>query len=206
MIIDLILDRYHGTPYDPKEFYDRVMEYEDGSYYSISRALDGGEEEDIKRELCAYIDGAFPPYNPKIKDFINAVSWLDDDAGKDYSKEIDIMQESKKHFECSMQKRVESFKKNESGERDYYANLNDFVNNHTSKDALLDIVVSMCAKGEKEAKKLGLSNLRGPEYTRSLHRVVDGILSDNAFSEYIKTALYNIISGHIRNFYKPTDV
>lgn len=112
MIIDLILDRYDGDAYDPKEFYDRVMEYEEGTDYPISTALDGGEEEDIRRELCAYIDDG--NYNPKIKDFINSVKWLDGDDGKDYSKVFNILGESKKRFECSMQKKVESFKKNET--------------------------------------------------------------------------------------------
>lgn len=92
MIIDLILDRYHGDAYDPKKFYDAVMDYEEGTEYPISRALDGGEEEDVKRALCDYIDGE---YNPNIKKFINAVEWLMGDDGKDYSKEIDIMAESK---------------------------------------------------------------------------------------------------------------
>jgi len=107
MIIDLILDRYDGDAYDPKKFYDRVMEYEEGTDYLISTALDGGEEEDIRRELCAYIDDG--NYNPKIKDFINSVKWLDGDNGKDYSKVFNILGESKKRFECSMQKRVKSF-------------------------------------------------------------------------------------------------
>lgn len=92
MIIDLILDRYHGDAYDPKKFYDAVMDYEEGTEYPISRALDGGEEEDVKRALCDYIDGE---YNPNIKKYINAVEWLQGDDGKDYSKEIDIMAESK---------------------------------------------------------------------------------------------------------------
>ncbi len=107
MIIDLILDRYDGDAYDPKSFYDRVMEYEEGTDYLISTALDGGEEEDIRRELCAYIEDG--DYNPKIKKFINSVKWLDGDDGKDYSKVFNILGESKKHFACSMQKRVESF-------------------------------------------------------------------------------------------------
>ncbi len=92
MIIDLILDRYHGDAYDPKKFYDAVMDYEEGTEYPISRALDDGEEEDVKRALCDYVDGE---YNPNIKKYINAVEWLKGDDGKDYSKEIDIMAEKK---------------------------------------------------------------------------------------------------------------
>lgn len=94
MIIDRILDRYDGDAYDPKEFYDAMMSYEEGTDYKISRAMDSGEEEDIRRELCAYIDDA--QYNPKIKDFINSVAWLEPDNGKKYKAEIDILGESKK--------------------------------------------------------------------------------------------------------------
>ena len=110
MIIDKILDRYDGDAYDPEDFYRAMMSYEEGTDFPISRALDSGEEEDIKRELCAYIDDG--NYNPKIKDFINSVKWLEADDGKDYSKEFDILGESK--FKCSMAKKKESLgKKNE---------------------------------------------------------------------------------------------
>lgn len=94
MIIDKILDRYDGDAYDPEDFYNAMMSYEEGTDFPISRALDSGEEEDIKRELCAYIDDG--NYNPKIKVFINSVKWLEADDGKDYSKEFDILGEAKK--------------------------------------------------------------------------------------------------------------
>lgn len=116
MIIDRILDRYDGDAYDPKEFYDAMMSYEEGTDYKISRAMDSGEEEDIRRELCAYIDDA--QYNPKIKDFINSVAWLEPDNGKKYKAEIDILGESKKPT-CSMQKKKESLAK--KSEADYGA-------------------------------------------------------------------------------------
>ena len=117
MIIDVILDRYDGDAYDPKEFYDSMMAYEEGTDYPISRAMDSGEEEDIRRELCAYIDDS--NYNPKIKDFINSVAWLEPDDGKDYSKEMDILGESKKHT-CSMSKKKESLaKKKEANSEEY---------------------------------------------------------------------------------------
>lgn len=93
MIIDKILDRYDGDAYDPEDFYKAMMSYEEGTDFKISRALDSGEEEDIKRELCAYIDDG--NYNPKIKTFINSVKWLEADDGKDYSKDFDILGESK---------------------------------------------------------------------------------------------------------------
>lgn len=77
MIIDLILDRQDGAEYSPRRFYDEVMDY--GSIwpdiaYPIAGAMDCGTEEDVKRELCRYIDEQ--EYNPAIKDYINEVNWL----------------------------------------------------------------------------------------------------------------------------------
>lgn len=77
MIIDLILDRQDGAEYSPRWFYDEVMDY--GSIWPeivhpIARAMDCGTEEDVKRELCRYIDEQ--EYNPAIKDYINKVNWL----------------------------------------------------------------------------------------------------------------------------------
>ena len=77
MIIDLILDRKDGVEYDARSFYNDVLYYESydmGSDGGISRAMDEGEEKDVKRELCVYIDRN--RYNPAIKDYINSVSWL----------------------------------------------------------------------------------------------------------------------------------
>lgn len=122
MIIDKILDRYDGDAYDPEDFYNAMMSYEEGTDFPISRALDSGEEEDIKRELCAYIDDG--NYNPKIKDFINSVKWLEADDGKDYSKEFDILGESKKgesKFKCSMAKKKESLAKKSEANNDWVA-------------------------------------------------------------------------------------
>lgn len=76
MIIDLILDRAHGGRYNAHDFYFDVTGY--GKIgEGIARALDGGTEEDVKRELCRYIHEQ--EYNPNICDFINAVKWLEDD-------------------------------------------------------------------------------------------------------------------------------
>lgn len=136
MIIDLILDRYHGDAYDPKKFYDAVMDYEEGTEYPISRALDGGEEEDVKRALCDYIDGE---YNPNIKKYINAVEWLVGDDGKDYSKEIDIMAEKKeslgKKDEMKVTPEVEAlFAKGEDGHSQIYNGLCDVCEGTTAHD------------------------------------------------------------------------
>ena len=74
MIIDLILDRREGTPYEPKTFYNSCMNY--GNIADeITRAMDIGTEEDIKVALCAYIDKQ--EYNPEIKNYINSVNWLE---------------------------------------------------------------------------------------------------------------------------------
>ena len=77
MIIDLILDRKDGYPYNVRDFFYYVSAYEtkDG-LFPISRALDSGTEEDVKRELCNYIleNG----YNKTICNYINSVSWLEE--------------------------------------------------------------------------------------------------------------------------------
>ena len=88
MIIDLILDRKDGHEYKAKEFYDNVMAYEEGTDYKISRALDGGTEKDVKKALCDYIINN--DYNPKICNYINRVTWLEDEAtSKELNDSID---------------------------------------------------------------------------------------------------------------------
>lgn len=76
MIIDFILDRMDGCSYDSKEFYDYVTE--ESSVFdfcsNIARALDSGTEQDIKEQLCNYIEQE--NYNPEIKNYVNSVSWL----------------------------------------------------------------------------------------------------------------------------------
>jgi hypothetical protein len=47
MLVDFILDRKEGVEYDPKELYDYCQEEE--IYWGVARALDGGENEDIRR-------------------------------------------------------------------------------------------------------------------------------------------------------------
>ena len=85
MIIDLILDRKDALENDVKsynahDFYMDCMDYNgnfDGIADGITRAMDGGTETDVKRELCKYITNN--GYNPSICDFIKSVSWLDSD-------------------------------------------------------------------------------------------------------------------------------
>ena len=75
MIIDLICERMDGNKYNPRDFYFFVLAYPGG--INISRAMDEGTEENVKKELCRYIEGN--KYNNEIKDYINSVSWLEAD-------------------------------------------------------------------------------------------------------------------------------
>lgn len=77
MIIDLILDRKDGQPYNPHSFYNRVMGYGETFpelSYPIADALDGGNNEDVKKALCGYIKSE--GYNPDIINYVNANNWL----------------------------------------------------------------------------------------------------------------------------------
>lgn len=84
MIIDLILDRKDNEKatgrdtYNAGDFYREVMEYE--SIFEmprdISRAMDYGTEDDVKRALCNYIDRE--EYNPEIKNYINRKFWIEE--------------------------------------------------------------------------------------------------------------------------------
>ena len=82
MIVDLILDRKDDNtiwtengskPYTAERFYRELVGYGEIGF-DIQRAFDGGTEQDIKRELCRYIDEQ--EHNPEIKDYINSVEWL----------------------------------------------------------------------------------------------------------------------------------
>jgi len=74
MIIDLILDRKDGIPYNPYTFYTRITEYESGTQYPISTALDSWENPDIIRELSNYIKQN--DYSLDIIPYIESVSWI----------------------------------------------------------------------------------------------------------------------------------
>lgn len=83
MIIDLILDRQGGIPYDAKEFYNDVIEYENVFDFkpTISRAMDIGTEKDVKKALCDYVISQ--GYNKNICKYINSVNWVDDFSEED---------------------------------------------------------------------------------------------------------------------------
>lgn len=73
MIIDLILDRKDSEgSYSPSEFYRDLLGYAGSD--DITLALDYGEEADVQKALCDYIDAN--DYNPTIKDYILTRNWL----------------------------------------------------------------------------------------------------------------------------------
>lgn len=81
MIIDLILDRKDGDPYDPKSFYNECVEYSAifrcngvGIADDITSAMDFGTEKDVRKALCDYI--IKNEYNPEITKYINSKKWL----------------------------------------------------------------------------------------------------------------------------------
>ena len=80
MIIDLILDRKDGIEYNAREFYLQVQSYGEvfgNIAYDITRAMDEGDEEDVKRELRHYV--IEQGYNPAICDYIDSVNWLNEE-------------------------------------------------------------------------------------------------------------------------------
>ena len=98
MIIDLILDlqdddRIRAQGYTHRQKWDGTIEpiqfsaskfYRDVLSYSyltdhaehITRAMDAGTEDDVRRELCRYITEN--EYNPEICNYINSRKWLVD--------------------------------------------------------------------------------------------------------------------------------
>lgn len=82
MIIDLILDRKDYIEidkvdtYNAREFYYNVMGYGEVGH-GITRALDYGTNEDVKKALYQYL--VEQGYNLEIKKFIDSVDWLPKD-------------------------------------------------------------------------------------------------------------------------------
>ena len=77
MIIDLILDRKDGKEYNPRKFYNKIMDYYQvfpEIAVPIGDALDSGTDKDIKKALCDYI--IEQGYNPKLCDYIKSVYWI----------------------------------------------------------------------------------------------------------------------------------
>lgn len=78
MIVDRILDRKDGEPYNAKNFYNYCMkEMAVFGYYiggEITRAMDSRTNADVQEALCKYI--LEQDYNPEICDYIRSVDWL----------------------------------------------------------------------------------------------------------------------------------
>ncbi len=79
MIIDKILDRKDGQPYNAGKFYRDCRAYGDIGN-DIVNALDSGTEEQVKSALCAYV--IENEYRPAICNYINRVTWLTDDVAR----------------------------------------------------------------------------------------------------------------------------
>lgn len=76
MLIDLICDRLEGVYYDPKQFQKDVKDYcrTFDSYKSVYNALLSSSEDEVKDELCKYIDEEWYG-SPTLKNYIRSVSW-----------------------------------------------------------------------------------------------------------------------------------
>ena len=78
MIVDKILDRKDGAlcrePYSAHDFYMACMSY--GRIADeITRAMDGGMEEDVKEALCSYV--LDNKCNPLLCDYIRRINWVE---------------------------------------------------------------------------------------------------------------------------------
>lgn len=75
MLVDMILERQEGEPYNLKEFRKEVKDYcNTFDYTDVYNALRYSSDEKIKYELCKYIDDEWYG-NPLIKNYICSVSW-----------------------------------------------------------------------------------------------------------------------------------
>ena len=77
MLVDLILDRRDGASYSPSEFEDEVKECCDTfpSYIPVYKALICGSEDEVKDELCRYIDDEWYG-SPLVRDYILSNVWI----------------------------------------------------------------------------------------------------------------------------------
>ena len=80
MIIDEILDRKDGFTYTTQNFYDYIKEEEPMFFEDtpITKALESGDEERVKKELCWYVISQ-NYYSVDIIKFIMSVTWLEED-------------------------------------------------------------------------------------------------------------------------------
>lgn len=77
MIIDAILDRRGGVPYNVDSFIqycsEEIKMFE--MNYKFPTAIIEGDNKFAREELCRYINEQ--DYNPDIKKYINAMDWCD---------------------------------------------------------------------------------------------------------------------------------
>ena len=74
MIIDAILDaKEDGEHMGLKYLYDQAMFF---GFHPLASAIDLGDNSNIQRELCEYIDSE--GYNSELKEFINTFDWVGD--------------------------------------------------------------------------------------------------------------------------------
>lgn len=64
-------DYQNGGKYGGQKMIEAIFEMNG----DISRAMDYGTEEDVKKALCDYIDNN--EYNPEIKKYIRSKEWMD---------------------------------------------------------------------------------------------------------------------------------
>lgn len=78
MIIDSILDRKNGRRYSAHDFYLEVRDYERLGVGTrgedISIAMDYGDNKDVQRTLCQYIQRN--GYPTGIEDYIRSQVWV----------------------------------------------------------------------------------------------------------------------------------
>lgn len=89
MIGDWICDRKDGVKYNAHDFYMGIMGYRNiwpEWADAITRAMDGGKEQEVISALCKYIQEA--GWNHQICDYISSVKWLEDDP--EHSFEIKV--------------------------------------------------------------------------------------------------------------------
>lgn len=79
MIIDMILDRKDGFPYDARKAYDYVSHEEQTIKmgYGIARAMDSGTNADVQEALCKYVEEQ--GYNANLCKYILSVNWVDEE-------------------------------------------------------------------------------------------------------------------------------
>lgn len=89
MIGDWICDRKDGVKYNARDFYMGIMGYRDiwpEWSDAITRAMDGGTEQDVIGALCQYITEA--GWNHQLCDYISSVKWLEDDPERSFEVKV----------------------------------------------------------------------------------------------------------------------